>query len=355
MQQSIIAPALAARGWRVSMISMDYGQREGDLVRGVRLHVMHAPDAGVPVLRYLHPRLTSLWAAMRRADADIYYQRTSGATTGFVAAFARRHGRASVFAGAHDADFDPRAPLIRWARDRAVYRWGLCHVDAIVVQTERQREALARHYGCEATRIESCYAHRGAPAAHSGVVLWVASAKRHKQPHLFLELAAPLPQRRFRLVGGPAAGAAERRYFDELQRRAAALTNVELTGFVPTADIERHFDGASLFVNTSLGEGFPNTFLQAWARGIPTVSFFDPQVELAGVPVGIVVSDLAAMRERVDALLADPARWHVAGERARRAFEQRHSVARSVGAYERLFERVLARRHEPAARAREIA
>ena len=355
VQQTVIATALAARGYPVSMISMDYGQREGERIRGVELYTMHAPDAGVPVLRYLHPRLTSVWRAMQRADADVYYQRTSGALTGFVAAFARRHGRAAIFAGAHDADFQPDLAMIRYARDRAVYRWGLKRVHRVIAQTERQQQLARQHFGLDAERIDSAYAHQGAPAAHDGVVLWVATAKRHKQPHLFLELAAALPQRRFRLVGGPAGGADERAYYASLQRRAAELPNVEMTGFVPFADVEQHFDGAALFINTSIGEGFPNTFLQAWSRGIPTVSFFDPLVQLDGAPVAFVEPDLDSMRGRVAALLDDRAAWQQAGARARRAFEQRHSVARTIDAYERVIHDVLSRSARGAVRAHEPA
>ena len=346
VQQSLIARALAARGYRVSMISMNYGQREGDVIDGVRLLTMHAPDEGVPVLRYLHPRLTSVWRALARADADVYYQRTCGALTGFVAAFARRHGRVSLFAGAHDADFEPDLSLIRYARDRAVYRWGVRRVDRVIVQTERQRRLCRDTFGRDAVRIDSCYAHRGRPAAHGGVILWVANAKRHKRPHLFLDLAASLPQYRFRLVGGPAGGGHERTYFDALQRRAATLANVEMTGFVPLVDIERHFDGAALFVNTSVGEGFPNTFLQAWSRGIPTVSFFDPQVECDGRPVAIVAPDADTMRVRAEALMSDRALWQTTSQRALRAFEQRYSVGRAIDAYERVIDSVLARRGE---------
>jgi glycosyltransferase involved in cell wall biosynthesis len=124
-----------------------------------------------------------------------------------------------------------------------------------------------------------------------------------------------------------------------------------MTGFVAPWEVEAQFDGAALLVNTSIDEGFPNTFLQAWSRGMPTVSFFDPQLEVAGEAVGAVAADLAAMRQRIDVLLRDRALWQRTGERARRAFEQRHSLARSVDDYERLFEDALAQRHGERARA----
>src|SRR5215470_12173819 len=73
VQQTMIATALARRGWRVSMICHDYGQPDRAEVDGITVYQMHKPDEGVPVLRFIHPRLTSLWRALTRADADIYY------------------------------------------------------------------------------------------------------------------------------------------------------------------------------------------------------------------------------------------------------------------------------------------
>ena len=249
VQQSLLAAELAQRGYPVSMISIDYGQREGEVLNGVRLLKMHKPNAGLPGFRFLHPRVTSVWAAMRRADADVYYQRASGVHTGLVAAFARRYQRVSVFAAAHDHDFRPDPPSLRLRRDRMIFGWGIRRVTRVVTQTERQQALCREVFGRESVHIDSAYGHRGEPAAHSGVVLWVANAKRHKRPHLFLELAARLPQYRFRLVGGPADQAEERRYFEELQARAKVLPNVEMTGYVPYADIESMFDGAAIFVN----------------------------------------------------------------------------------------------------------
>src|SRR6185436_14108672 len=57
VQQSMIAPALARRGYRVSMICYDYGQADRTEIKGVTIYNMHKPDEGIPVVRYLHPRL----------------------------------------------------------------------------------------------------------------------------------------------------------------------------------------------------------------------------------------------------------------------------------------------------------
>ena len=338
VQQSYLAREFARRGYAVSMICMDYGQPDPCAVDGITVHRMHAPAAGLPVVRFLHPRLTSLWAAMGRADADIYYQRTQGALTAFVAAFSRSRGRFSVYASASDADFDPKAPFIRFGRDRALYRWGLRHVSGIAVQSERQRRALARNYGRDAAIVPSCYDHTGTPSRPGGVILWVGTIKRIKSPELFIDLARRCPNYRFRLVGGGAPE--ESKLFDCICRKAGTLPNVEMTGFVPLVEVEKHFDEGSLLVNTSEIEGLPNTFLQAWSRGMPTVSFFDPGARWRERKVGEVVSSLDDMVNRVQSLMGDELRWRRAGSICHEYFAGHHSVGRAADAYEALFDRL---------------
>jgi glycosyltransferase involved in cell wall biosynthesis len=341
VQQSFIAAELARRGHDVSMISMDYGQHEGEKVEGVRLLKMHSPDAGLPVVRFLHPRLTSVWAAMQRADADVYYQRTSGALTGFVAAFARQRCRRSVFAGAHDLDFDPSLPLIAYARDRWLYRYGLRHVDQVVVQTQRQLEACRTYFGRDSVQVPSCYGHAGQPARHDGVVLWVGTVKPIKRPEIFVELAGRLPQYRFRMVGGAAQGGGD---LDRVRALAKGLGNIEFTGFVPYADVEQHFDGAAVHVSTSSGEGFPNTFLQAWSRGIPTVSFFDAGASLSGELVGRVVSGLEPMVRALVELKENNEYWTRESSRVRHHFEAHHGLSSVGDAYEAIIDQLCPQR-----------
>jgi len=338
VQQSCLAREFVRRGYAVSMICMDYGQPDPCAVDGITVHRMHAPAAGLPVVRFLHPRLTSLWAAMGRADADIYYQRTQGALTAFVAAFSRSRGRFSVYASASDVDFDPKAPFIRFGRDRALYRWGLRHVSGIAVQSERQRQTLARHYGRDATIVPSCYDHTGTPSRPGGVILWVGTIKRIKSPELFIDLARRCPNYRFRLVGGGVPD--ESALFDSIRRKAGSLPNVEIAGFVALVEVEKHFDEGSLLVNTSATEGFPNTFLQAWSRGMPTVSFFDPGARWREHKVGEVASSLDDMANRVRSLMQDELRWRRAGSICHEYFSGRHSVGRAADAYEALFDRL---------------
>src|SRR5262245_64458963 len=157
VQQCILARLFVRNGYRVSMICCDYGQPDRAEVDGIMVRKVFAPEAGLPVLRFVHPRLTLMWRALRAVDADVYYQRSSAIWTGVIAAFCRLHGRGSIYAGASDRDFVRGAEQIRFARDRWIYRRGLAAVDAIVAQNRAQTESCREHYGRAAVLIQSCY------------------------------------------------------------------------------------------------------------------------------------------------------------------------------------------------------
>ncbi|HET7730759.1 MAG TPA: glycosyltransferase family 4 protein [Usitatibacter sp.] len=336
VQQSVIAPALARRGYRVSMICLDYGQPDGVVVDGVTVYKTYKPDEGIPVLRFLHPRLTSLWSTLKRVDADVYYQRTAAIATAVTAEFCRRHGRRSIYAGASDVDFVPGKEDIHYARDRKIFQFGVRRVDKVLVQNEAQRETLRKHYGREATLIPNCYTPPpGARADRGGYVLWVATVRPSKRPELLLELARRMPQHRFVVIGGSDPGRRAAEYQESIRQAAAALPNVEFKGFVPFVEADRFFDGARVVINTSLYEGFPNTFLQAWSRGVPTVAFVDTGSRRDGQPVYDIVPDLDAMALKVSRLMGDDIAWESASRRVAGHFRDNHSVEAIVGLYER--------------------
>src|SRR2546425_10990797 len=75
VQQSILSRALAGAGYRVSVICLDFGQPQRVLLDGVTVYKAHRPDAGIPVLRFVHPRMTAMWRGVGPADADGLFQR----------------------------------------------------------------------------------------------------------------------------------------------------------------------------------------------------------------------------------------------------------------------------------------
>jgi glycosyltransferase involved in cell wall biosynthesis len=336
LQQTMIAPELARRGYRVSMICYDYGQPDGTEEKGVRILNMHKPDEGIPIVRFLHPRLTSLWRAFARADADIYYQRTAAAYTGFVAAFCRKHGRKSIYSGASDVDFIPGRQEIRYARDRKIFEYGLKRVDKVITQNPQQHEELRANYHREGTLIPSCYAPPpGAKNDRAGYVLWVASLRPSKRAELALEIARRSPDVRFIMIGGPDPDRRSQEYFASLKEAARTLPNLELKGFLPLAETERYFDGARVFLNTSEYEGFPNTFLQAWARGIPSVAFIDTGSRRHGEPVYESVRDVGEATWKLDRLMRDDIQWQQLSQRCQAFFRETHSVDAIIDRYER--------------------
>jgi glycosyltransferase involved in cell wall biosynthesis len=335
VQQSILSRALAEAGFEVSMVCNDFGQADGVRVHGVTVYKSHRLDQGIPVVRFLHPRLSSTWSALRRANADIYYTRSSSMLTGIVAAFCRRHGRKSVYAAASDVDFVPARQPLRFRRDRWMYEYGLRHADAIIVQNAFQQETCIESYGRRSIVIPSAYAPPpGAAADENGTVLWAGTVRDYKQPELLLEIARRLPQHRFVMVGGPGGGRPQdQRYFDGVKREAASLRNVEFSGFVPYAGVEAYFNRARVFVNTSRYEGFPNTFLQAWARGVPTVSFVDTGSRQALEPVYAVVRDVSEAAREISRLMLDDDHWRSASARCRAHYWAYHSMGSVTARY----------------------
>ena len=338
-QTSLMARWLASRGHHPSLVTWDEGQPDGVLVDGVRVVKLCAREAGLPVLRFLHPRWTSLNRALARANAGIYYHNCSEYVTGQVALWARRHGRRFVFSTAHDEDTDPRLRHLS-LRERVLYRYGLRHADRIIAQTRTQQSRLKEHFGRESVVIpmpcpgpgpEETLARPARPGA--GRVLWIGRVCEQKRPHLLLELARACPDVGFDLVG-PADTSPYTRAVLEAVR---STPNVRVRGAVPRPKVPALYLAASCLVCTSRDEGFPNTFLEAWSHGLPVVSTFDPDGLIAERGLGGAAADVAELAAGIRHLLLSPEEWRGASERARRHYLDNHTIEGAMSRFEAVF------------------
>ncbi len=341
VQQSLIARELAQRQYPVSFVTLDHGQPDGQCLDGIRCFPAYRPDAGWPVARFVHPRITKVWNAMARADADVYYQRTSDPLTGVVAAFCRRRQRRFVFALGHDGDCDPQLPFCTGLRERIPYRWGLKAAHLVIAQTLAQQQRLRRHFQVDSVVVPSCA--RSSPAHNEPVerkpprLIWVGRFAPEKRLELLLDVAQQCPRIAFDVLGdGPDTPAVAR-----LQEHAARLENVHLHGYVPYATVGTHYHRATALINTSAAEGFPNTFLEAWSRSIPVVTWFDPDGVVAQHRLGIVARSPDALSQAARSICDDQALHQELSANARDYYQAHHTVEVAVACYQRLFQNLV--------------
>jgi glycosyltransferase involved in cell wall biosynthesis len=213
------------------------------------------------------------------------------------------------------------------------------------VQNVRQQKLLKENFGKDGVVLANCYMEPGAGTGDPhGCVLWVGAIRALKAPEVFVEIARRHPSYKFKMVGGadhqdPGGQA----FFLRIKELASGIPNLEFVGHVPYREVGRHFDGASVLVNTSPAEGFPNTFLQAWIRGIPTLSFVRPEV-VPGQTGTIVCSDADDLGSRLTALIDDVDSWRATSQACRAHFDKVHGVNAALIGYRNLFDRLIVER-----------
>lgn len=327
-QVSLVARALAARGHAVSLVAWDYGQPDGQVCDGVRVEKMCRPDAGLPGLRFVHPRCTSLWRALRRADADVYVQRTSDAETGLTALWCRRNRRRFVYCVASNVDCLAGLPHLPTRRQRWLFVYGLRRATVVVAQTRRQQELLRRSFNIESVVVPNCgvdllrgFDDSPRPRDPAPRLVWIGRLTPLKRPDRLLEFARLCPEIHIDVLGnGDDACAAG------FRAAAAGVPNLRLHGSVPPGQVVRFYRASAGLLCTSEDEGFPNTFVEAWSCGTPVISTFDPDgcVERAGL--GAAAEDVPELAARARALLSDADAWRRASAAARDYFARHLSL-----------------------------
>ena len=330
-QQVLIGKELAKRGYRVSFVTLDHRQDEEMEIDGMRIIKAYDQNVGIPVLRFLYPRLTGLWRAMRRADADIYYQRTSDSITGILAAFCHQRRRKFVFAVASNYDCGTDLPHFSTRHERVLYCYGLRRAMLVIAQTVTQQTLLRDNFGIGSTVIPNCAPDYGSCFGTAGPVepvggrrlLWIGVFSHSKRPELLLDIAEQHQGLQFDVVGD---GNSESEYVQHLWLRAKSIPNVHLHGMVSHADMQLFYRRAAALICTSRSEGFPNVFIEAWSHGLPIVSTFDPDNVIADYGLGIVAKDASRLAACIRALLGSPRRWQKASQAARQYYLDHHTI-----------------------------
>ena len=309
----IVDKSLNPEGYRIIQISENKGIRKYGFVF----------DA-IPLVKLL-----------REINPDVIYQRGLKAYTGILARFAQRNNCRFIFHVAHDYDVIPNKSLaLHWlfrVLEKSIGEYGLKRADYVIAQTKQQSKYLSDNYN----RKDGIIIPNFHPAPVEQIdkpkrpirVVWVANFKSMKRPEMFVRLAKELKdytEVKFIMIGRQGS----KKHYTDLHDEISKTSNIEYLGELSIDEVNQVIATSHIFVNTSMAEGFPNTFIQAWMRQVPVVSVnVNTDDVLDGKTTGIYGETYEGMKEAVKNLLEDDVLRTSMGQRAQEYAFKHHSTS----------------------------
>jgi len=229
-----------------------------------------------------------------RIDADIYCVLGVANLSGEIAAYCKDADKRFVlFIGSDknlNADYQPTSTERNHYGDlHHVCHYAIANADLIFTQHETQNRLLKDRFDKCGIVVRNpidltTRVHSPGDSVEGRFALWVGRADDFvKMPMILIRLAKACPDTPFLMVMNPHIRQVEEQVYREKP------ANVTIVRSVPYTEIERLFSQAFVLVNTSLFEGFPNTFLQAGKYGVPILSYqVDPDDFIQRYDCGIV-------------------------------------------------------------------
>ena len=252
------------------------------------------------------------------------YNRTDDGATAAMVMYARLTGKKSIYAIASDSDlsikkytsqfssFEFRNPLKRWLRLADIkildgmIEWAKRKTTLVFCQTATQQEELCKNFNRSGIHIPNSFDIKQTNTIEKeNIILWVGNFRPVKQPEIFIQLAQRLKHHtnwQFVMIGEPDAASLP---------LIAQVENEPTFSFKGQLDYEethRWFLKSKIAVNTSIIEGVPNTFIQAWMAQCYVVSLnVDPDQLLTKNGLGKFFGNAPdRMAEYLDQWLTEP-------------------------------------------------
>jgi glycosyltransferase involved in cell wall biosynthesis len=329
-QQWLLARALASNHWTV-LVAVNDGIPAGGLALIDQVTFVGIGPGRGHILEAWHRFLSS-------ERPEWWYWRSANHVLGLGVELAKLRSVRTIFAAAFDSDVHPARALSRKPQWWPLYAWGLKRVDRILVQHGGQLRNLASPWQSKAHIVPSIVRIADPMKPHSDrsqYVAWVGMLRQPKRPDVLVEIAQRMPTCHFVVCGAPTLHRSLPGYGERIVKMLRALPNVDYLGQVAPDKAEQVIADAAVLLSTSEGEGFPNTYLQAWSRGTPVVSMkIDPDNSIDRVGLGTVATTIGDAIAAIHALIGSPKRREEIAVRARAHVTQQHCEAVAVAAFE---------------------
>jgi glycosyltransferase involved in cell wall biosynthesis len=218
---------------------------------------------------------------LKEISPDVIYQNVGTSYAGISAYYARKTGCKMVLHISSDNTIVPFKGKISLKKmgmyiEKRVFDFAINKTTKLIAQTNNQNQTIEKYYRRSADAV--IYNFQPYPneniEKHSPLkIVWVANFKSLKQPELFIRLARSISEKqyniKFIMAGRPSA---DKKWQQSLEKDISHIPDLNYLGEKTNSEINELLARSHILVNTSLYEGFSNTFIQAWMRSLPVVS-----------------------------------------------------------------------------------
>ncbi len=315
IQVHYLTQAFLQRGWNVEVVCAGLGkepQMQSSVYYNKNIKYHYYRKKTIRTLEFF-----DVLKVLKNTNSNYYYQRTDFALTAATYLFAKKNKRKMVYALAGDEDTHKNKYTItlkstvyssivkKWMRgidffllDKLI-EYTKRRVEYVVCQNQYQYNTYKANFGISPNLIPNSFiADDNVGQEKQNVVLWVGNNHPTKQPGLFVKLANQMLGSgwEFVMIGSACS---------EIDKDSVP-ENLKLLGPVAYELANQWFAKAKVFVNTSLYEGMPNTFIQSWYFNTLVMSLnVDPDAVFSKTKAGYCFAgDLDKMKEELQNLMA---------------------------------------------------
>jgi len=273
--------------------------------------------------------------SLRKVRPDVVIQRGLSYFSPLLCIYCRIFRIKFIFMYAHDRE--SRGRFQRTNRRNLIYPLLLRCSSSLVVQNDQQEKSIPSRFSDKIHKIRNGFEMSRNGSCDKCGVLWVGRLEPWKRPEAFIRLAEKFPDVPFIMIC-PGVGGYEK-FAEKVYTDAAEVDNIKIIDFVPYDEIDENFKKAKIFVNTSLEEGFPNTFVQACRNNTPIVSLsVNPDSFIDRYGLGCTCGDSEdVMYQSVKGLLTDDELYSEYSSAAYEYARENHSIRQNVMMLQKLF------------------
>lgn len=272
----------------INIITGNYkcNKRKIEVLNGLKLYkVLPLKKTPLNIIKYIFILFFNLF----RINPDIVIQRTADVPTGLCAFYCKLAKKKFIYSIANEPDVNGTAEKGFLGK---IYKYGIDNAYYIIAQNNHQITQLKKHKKREISNIKvisSGYEITEIDEKNKNHILWVSRCRPWKRPELFLKLARVFPKENFVII---CSKTSDEEYWRKIRKSALKISNVKFLDFIPFHQINRYFREAKIFINTSVFEGFPNTFIQALKNETPIISLnVNPDKFLTRKKIGFFCND----------------------------------------------------------------